>query len=74
MIDGSQSSEAQQIAKRAELVIHSLLEGLFEAEAQDNSICLGELTSGRELLQVQLIVTRNPADFFDADYVMGDDE
>lgn len=74
MSDGSQSSDAQQIAKRAELVIHSLLESLFDADEQDNSICLGELASGKDLIQVQLIVTRNPSAFFDADYVMEADE
>lgn len=74
MMDGSQSSDAQQVAQRAPLVIESLLEGLFEAGETNNSICLGELSSGNEIVQVQLIVTRNPAEFFDADYVMEDDE
>lgn len=74
MSDGSQSSDAQQIAQRAPLVIQSLLEGLFEASATNNAICLGELSSGREMIQIQLIVTRDPAEFFDADYVMEDDE
>lgn len=74
MSDGSQSSDAQQVAQRATLVIESLLKEMFEAAEQNNSICLGELSSGRERIQVQLIITRNPAEFFDADCVMEDDQ
>lgn len=74
MNDGSQSSDAQQVANRAPLIINSLLQEMFEANEQNNSICLGELSSGREMIQVQLVVTRNPAEFFDADSVMEGDQ
>lgn len=74
MMDGSQSSDAQQVAKRATSIIESLLEGMFDCNESNNAICLGELSSGIETIQVQLIVTRNPAEFFDADNVMEGDE
>lgn len=74
MNDGSRSSDAQQVANRAPLIINSLLQEMFEANEQNTSICLGELSSGREMIQVQLVVTRNPAEFFDADSVMEDDQ
>ncbi len=70
MTDGSLSSPIDLVASRATEALNPLLAEMFEAKADNNMICLGELTSGTETIQVQLVVTRNPAKFLDADQVM----
>jgi hypothetical protein len=67
-------SDAIKIASRAPKVIEGLLAELFAASAENNRIALGELYSGDQYIQVQLIVTSKPADLMDDDSVMGDEE
>lgn len=62
------SIDAIHIAKRAVL---PLLTELLATGEQENRIALGELYSGDEYIQVQLVVTSRPADLLDDDSVMG---
>ena len=66
------SIDAIHIAKRAERAVLPLTELLATGE-QENRIALGELYSGDEYIQVQLVVTSRPADLLDDDSVMGDE-
>jgi hypothetical protein len=66
-------SDAVKIASLAPKVIEGLLAEMFAAHAEDNRIALGELYSGDEYIQVQLVVTSKPADLLDDDLVMGDE-
>ncbi|MNU11339.1 hypothetical protein D3C72_2591040 [compost metagenome] len=50
-----------------------LLTELLATGEQENRIALGELYSGDEYIQVQLVVTSRPADLLDDDSVMGDE-
>jgi hypothetical protein len=68
------SIDAIDIAKRAEHAVLPLLAELLASTEQANRIALGELYSGDEYIQVQLVVTSHPADLLDADHVMGDEE
>lgn len=47
---------------------------LRASTAQANRIALGELHSGDQYIQVQLVVTSRPEDLLDDDCVMGDEE
>ncbi|QPK06519.1 hypothetical protein FCV62_18205 [Vibrio kanaloae] len=58
-------SEALKVAAEAPDYIETLLVEMIEGDHQDNEILLGILLSGDESIQVQLKVTRNPADFMD---------
>lgn len=58
-------SEALKVAAEASDYIETLLVEMIEGDHQDNEILLGILLSGDESIQVQLKVTRNPADFMD---------
>ena len=58
-------SEALNVAAEAPDYIETLLVEMIEGDHQDNEILLGILLSGDESIQVQLKVTRNPADFMD---------
>lgn len=62
------------IGRRAEQILPDLLVELRESGSDCNRIALGELHTGAEYLQIQLVVTANPADLLDDDHVMGDDE
>ena len=66
-------SDAIKIASQAPKVIEGLLAEMFAAHAEDNRIALGELYSGDEYIQVQLVVTSKHADLLDDDLVMGDE-
>lgn len=68
------SIDAIHIAKRAERAVLPLLTELLASSEQVNRIALGELYSGDEYIQVQLVVTSRPADLLDDDSVMGDEE
>ncbi len=67
------SIDAIHIAKRAEQAMLPLLTELLATGEQENRIALGELYSGDEYIQVQLVVTSRPADLLDDDSVMGDE-
>ncbi|HDN9016792.1 hypothetical protein GVO02_01590 [Aeromonas caviae] len=67
------SIDAIHIAKRAERAVLPLLTELLASTEQTNRIALGELYSGDEYIQVQLVVTSCPADLLDDDSVMGDE-
>jgi hypothetical protein len=58
-------SGAREVAREAEGYIEELLADMFEDKADSNCVLLGSLGEGKDLVQVQLIVTRNPSDFFD---------
>lgn len=62
------------IGQRAESVLAQLLVELRESGSDSNRIALGDLHSGDEYLQIQLVVTANPAELLDDDHVMGSDE
>ena len=66
--------DAIHIAKRAERAVLPLLTELLASTEQTSRIALGELYSGDEYIQVQLVVTSRPADLLDDDSVMGDEE
>lgn len=68
------SIDAIHIAKLAEQAVLPLLTELLAGNEQANRIALGELYSGDQYIQVQLVVTSCPADLLDDDSVMGDDE
>lgn len=58
-------SDAIQIAKTAPAHIEGLLAELFAAKAEDNRVCLGGVYSGAQYIQIQLVVTSNPAQLMD---------
>jgi len=58
-------SEAQKIAAEAPDYIETLLVEMLEGRHPDNEVLLGTLLCGDESIQVQLKITRNPADFLD---------
>ncbi|MBJ2147564.1 hypothetical protein JC606_14405 [Vibrio sp. IB15] len=58
-------SEAQKIAAEAPDYIETLLVEMLEGEHPDNEVLLGTLLCVDESIQVQLKITRNPADFLD---------
>ena len=58
-------SDAQTIATEASENIESLIAEMLEGDYQNNAILLGTLNSGADDIQVQLIVTREPAEFMD---------
>ncbi|OCA63013.1 hypothetical protein A9R10_08225 [Aeromonas piscicola] len=68
------SIDAIHIAKRAERAVLPLLTELLASNEQVNRIALGELYSGDQYIQVQLVVTSCTADLLDDDSVMGDEE
>lgn len=65
--------DAIHIAQRAEQVVLPLLTELLASGEQENRIALGELYSGDQYIQVQLIVTSKQEDLLDDDSVMGDE-
>ncbi|ARW81557.1 hypothetical protein [Aeromonas salmonicida] len=67
------SIDAIHIAQRAEQVVLPLLTELLASGEQENRIDLGELYSGDQYIQVQLIVTSKQEDLLDDDSVMGDE-
>src|SRR5690606_26278070 len=67
------SIDAIHIAQRAELAVLPLLTELLASGEQENRIALGELYSGDQYIQVQLIVTSKQEDLLDDDSVMGDE-
>ncbi|WCH28831.1 hypothetical protein [Aeromonas salmonicida] len=67
------SFDAIHIAQRAELAVLPLLTELLASGEQENRIALGELYSGDQYIQVQLIVTSKQEDLLDDDSVMGDE-
>ena len=58
-------SEAQKIAAEAPDYIQTLLVEMFEGNYPDNEVLLGTLLSGKDKIQVQLKITRNPDSFMD---------
>lgn len=68
------SIDAIHIAQRAERAVLPLLTELLASNEQTNRIALGDLYSGDQYIQVQLVVTSGPADLLDDDSVMGDEE
>jgi len=58
-------SEAIKVAAEAPQYIESLLTEMLEGDHPDNEVLLGTLLSGKDTIQVQLKITRNPADFMD---------
>ncbi|MNQ70463.1 hypothetical protein D3C85_851030 [compost metagenome] len=65
-------SDAIKIAKEAPKHIEGLLADMFAANAEDNRVCLGGVYSGLQYIQIQLVVTSNPATLMDEDYVDDD--
>jgi hypothetical protein len=47
------------------VIAEQLVEEMFDAQASNNEILLGEFTSGDHTIQVQLKVTREPEEFMD---------
>lgn len=68
------SIDAIHIAKRAERAVLPLLTELLASNELVNRIALGELYSGDQYIQVQLVVTSKQEDLMDDDSVMGDEE
>ncbi|PMN30011.1 hypothetical protein BCT35_20655 [Vibrio lentus] len=58
-------SEALRIAAEAPDYIETLIIEMLQGDHPDNEVLLGTLLSGDESIQVQLKITRNPADFLD---------
>lgn len=58
-------SAAKEIASTAIDHIEGLLADLFESGASNNHILLGTLGADNEPIQVQLLITRDPAEFVD---------
>lgn len=58
-------SDAIRIAKEAPKHIEGLLADMFAANADDNRVCLGGVYSGQQYIQIQLVVTSNPAALLD---------
>jgi hypothetical protein len=67
------SLDAIEIARRAEHAVLPLLSELFESGVESNRIGLGALYSGDQYLQVQLVITANPAELLDDDLLMDDE-
>lgn len=57
----------KEIEENAVGWVEKLIAEMLEGEHDDNRIILGELStqSGSEIIQVQLVVTRNESDFID---------
>ena len=66
-------SDAIQIAKEAPKHVEGMLAEMFAANAEDNRVCLGGVYAGAQYIQIQLVVTSNPAQLMDDDSVMGDE-
>ena len=58
-------SDAIKIAKEAPKYVVGLLTEMFAANAEDNRVCLGGVHSGQQYIQIQLVVTSNPAALMD---------
>ncbi|EDP60816.1 MULTISPECIES: hypothetical protein [Vibrio] len=58
-------SEAQIVAAEAPDYIEQLLVEMFEGNHPDNEVLLGTLLSGKDRIQVQLKITRQPENFLD---------
>lgn len=58
-------STAIQIARQAPKLIEGLLVDMFAAKADDNRVCLGSVIAGQQHIQIQLVVTSNPATLMD---------
>lgn len=59
-------SEPKLVAERAVVEIEDLLADMFDSGAPNNHILLGSLaTESGEVIQVQLVVTRDIAEFVD---------
>ena len=58
-------SEALKMAAEAPDYIETLIIEMLQGDHPDNEVLLGTLLSGDESIQVQLKITRNPADFLD---------
>lgn len=58
-------SDAVTITGAASDHIESLIADMLAANAADNSILLGTVISGNDEIQIQLVVTRDPAKFMD---------
>ncbi|PMN08332.1 hypothetical protein BCT39_14410 [Vibrio lentus] len=58
-------SEALKMAAEASDYIETLIIEMLQGDHPDNEVLLGTLLSGDESIQVQLKITRNPADFLD---------
>ena len=58
-------SEAQAVAAEAKDYIEQLLVEMFEGNQPDNEVLLGTLLSGKDRIQVQLKITRQPENFMD---------
>lgn len=65
-------SDAIKIAKEAPKHIEGLLADMFAANAEDNRLCLGGVYAGQQYIQIQLVVTSNPAALLDEDYIDDD--
>lgn len=66
-------SGAREIAEKAVDNIESLLADMFEGDYADNEVSLGVLLNGKEEIQVQLKITRDPKAFIETDYSDWDD-
>ena len=58
-------SDAIKIARQAPKYIEELLADMFAARAEDNRVCLGGVYSGQQYIQIQLVVTCDPAALLD---------
>ena len=58
-------SEAKIVAAEAPDYIEQLLVEMFEGNHPDNEVLLGTLLSGKDRIQVQLKITRQPENFLD---------
>ncbi|MEH8140120.1 hypothetical protein Q7I15_05620 [Aeromonas veronii] len=58
-------SDAIQIAKEAPKHVEGMLAEMFAANAEDNRVCLGGVYAGAQYIQIQLVVTSNPAQLMD---------
>lgn len=67
-------SDAIKIVRQAPKLIEGLLADMFAANAEDNRIALGGIYSGQQYIQIQLVVTCNPAALLDDDSGEDDDE
>ena len=54
-------SDAIKIARQAPKYIEELLADMFAARAEDKRVCLGGVYSGQQYIQIQLVVTCDPA-------------
>ncbi|MGY6037933.1 hypothetical protein [Aeromonas sp. AE23HZ002T15] len=60
-------SDAIKIARQAPKFVEGLLADMFAANAEDNRIALGGVYAGPQYIQIQLVVTCNPAVLLDDD-------